>query len=546
MARSDEQLVASRRSAAICGTDRCAGNFARSSSMADLKAGSRTLKADYSSDLRRVLPSVSNLRNLAHNQDINARNTGLTQANPTSAMPQQRHHVASNLQAEHTYNEKKLRRKFRYRSYQDLHILSLYQEKISTGSLRSFARTGPISDGSDGPSSASSSDSGSSRTSSPAPKTPIDQRPQNEAENAKMRRAHARQVHVIEQRPGPEFAEDEDHGEEEIIQMRTTVLDRPGKPRLIQIHRPRHSDQSLQQNIHHEIKIDASSPTTPVRDQHEISSFSPYDTPTSSTPFSDLSRTASEATPVPRKQPRLSIETQLLRFQSPPLTPVQRLSADSTGTTFSTDERRRKTLADPFGSPLSHDSHAFARTSPPGLTRSSTRGTRSISERSQHSHIYSQDTYDWKLDHAISLTTKAIEAHATRSFDLDSSILGSFRTNRLSNDSDSLLMSKLNKVFPHSSHSSLITSRYPHRPGWVQSTSIRASDKFQSAVQIQLHHSRRPGALGPYKRARGGQRLGQEARGNTRFKFTREHYETTRAEDDAYERSKQRYHHCKY
>ena len=237
--------------------------------------------------------------------------------------------------------------------------------------------------------------------------------------------------------------------------MRTTVLDRPGKPRLIQIHRPRHSDQSLQQNIHQEIKIDATSPTTPVRDQHEISSFSPYDTPTSSTPFSDLSRTASEATPVPRKQPRLSIQTQFLRFQSPSLTPVQRLSADSTGTTFSTDERCRKTLADPFGSPLSHDSYTYARTSPPGLTRSSTRGTRSISERSQHSHIYSQDTYDWKLDRAISLTTKAIEAHATRSFDLDSSILGSFRTNRLSNDSDSLLMSKLNKVFPHSSHSSL-------------------------------------------------------------------------------------------
>ena len=225
MARSDEQLLASRRSAAVCGTDRCDGDFARSSSMADLKAGSRTLKADYSSDLRRVLPSVSNLRNLAHNQDINARNTGLTQTNPMSAMPQQSHLVASNLQDEHTYNEKKLRRKFRYRSYQDLHILSLYQENISTGSLRSFARTGPISDGSDEPSSASSSDSGSSRTSSPAPKTPIDQRPQNEAENAKVRRAHARQVHVIEQRQGPEFAEDEDHGEEEIIQV--IVLDLP-------------------------------------------------------------------------------------------------------------------------------------------------------------------------------------------------------------------------------------------------------------------------------------------------------------------------------
>lgn len=233
------------------------------------------------------------------------------------------------------------------------------------------------------------------------------------------------------------------------------MLDRPGKPRLIQIHRPRHSDQAFKQDIHHEIKIDTSSPTTPVRDQYEISSFSPYDTPTSGTPFSDLSRTASEATPVPRKQPRLSIKTQFPMFQSPPLTPIQRLSVDSTGTTFSTDERRRKTSADPFGGPLSHDSHTFARTSPPGLTRSSTKGTRSISERSQHSHIYSQDTYDWKLDRAISLTTKAIEAHATRSFDLDSSILGLFRTNGLSNGSDSLLMSKLNQVFPHSSHSSL-------------------------------------------------------------------------------------------
>jgi len=237
--------------------------------------------------------------------------------------------------------------------------------------------------------------------------------------------------------------------------MQATVLDRPGKPKLIQIHRPRRSDQSPKQSLLPGTQMDESPPTTPVRDQHEVSSFSPYDTPASGTPFSDLSRTASEATPVPRKQPRLSVSTQFPMFQSPPLTPIRRLSNDSTGTTFSTDERRRKSLADAFGRPLSIGSNTLSRESPPGLTRSSTRETSNISARSHHSRISSQDTYDWKLDRAISLTTKAIEAHATRSFSLDSSLLPSFRTNKWSNDSHSLLMSNLNKIFPHSSHSSL-------------------------------------------------------------------------------------------
>lgn len=235
--------------------------------------------------------------------------------------------------------------------------------------------------------------------------------------------------------------------------MQATVLSRPAKPRLIQIHRPRRSDQSLKQIIHHE--LNPPGPTTPVRNQHEISSFSPDDSPASSTPFSDLSRTASEATPVPRKQPQLSVQTQLSVFQSRPLTPIQRLSAGSTGTTFSTDERQRKRLADPFDSPLSYNSSSCAHSSPPELTRSSTRETRSISERSQHSHIYSQDTYDWKLDCAISSTTKAIEAHASQTFNLDSIELSAFRTNRLGNSSDSFLVSSLNKIFAHSSHSSL-------------------------------------------------------------------------------------------
>lgn len=227
MSRSDEQLAASRRSAAVYGTDRRVGEFPRSVSIADLKAGSRNRKAECGSDLRRVLPSVTNLRNLALNQDADARIAERSQTHPAPALFHQRRYVASNLHDEHIYNEKRLRRKFHWKSYQDLHILSMYQEdNPSVESLTSIGQKAPSSIEPNDPSSASCSDSSSSRGSSPAPKTPVDQRPPHEAEDAKVRRAHARQVQLIEQRQDQEQAVDEIDGEEEegIIQVMFEVL----------------------------------------------------------------------------------------------------------------------------------------------------------------------------------------------------------------------------------------------------------------------------------------------------------------------------------
>lgn len=220
MSRSDEQLAVSRQSAATYGTDRRVGEFPRSLSIADLKTGSRSRKAECGSDLRRVLSSVTNLRNPANSQDVDAGDAEHSQAHPAPAVFHRRRYVASNLHDEHIYIEKRQRRKFHYKSYQDLHILNLYKERnTSSGSLASTRETEQFSVEANDPLSASCSDSSSSRASSPAPRTPTDQRTPNEAKNAKLRRAHARQVQFIEQRQEHEQAEDEDEGEEELIQV---------------------------------------------------------------------------------------------------------------------------------------------------------------------------------------------------------------------------------------------------------------------------------------------------------------------------------------
>ena len=231
MSRSHEQLEVPRRIAAIYGSDRHLGDFPRSISMADFKAGPRTRRAQYGLGLHRVLPSVPDLRNLAHSQEGNARNTEYSLAHPPPIMFHQRRYAASNLPDERDFqecnhDEKRLRRKFRYESYQDLHILSMYQDDSTyLRSLTSTRHTDPLPAELNDPLSASYSDSGSSRSSSPAPQTPIDQRPLNETENEKRRFVHAKRLQLVEQRhiynATEDEVEDEVEGEveEDIIQV---------------------------------------------------------------------------------------------------------------------------------------------------------------------------------------------------------------------------------------------------------------------------------------------------------------------------------------
>jgi len=232
MSRSDEQLVASRRNAAVYGINPRTGECARSTSIADLSAGSQTRKADCGSDLRRVLPSVSNLRYLAHSQDDDARNAErLRLPTVAPAMSHQKSYLPPYLHDEHDYHEKKLRRKFHYKSYQDLRVLDIYQENASGASLKSVAHTGRISDESEDLMSTSCSDSSSSsssRTSSPAPRTPIDPRPQNELGDSKSRRAQARQVQIIEHRQEQEQVEVGEEAEE-MIQVNNKFCQIVGK-----------------------------------------------------------------------------------------------------------------------------------------------------------------------------------------------------------------------------------------------------------------------------------------------------------------------------
>lgn len=232
--------------------------------------------------------------------------------------------------------------------------------------------------------------------------------------------------------------------------MQATVLTVPGKPRLIQIHRPQLSSHSLERNISN---VTVSRPSTPTRHRPEVSTFSPYDTPASGTPFSDLSRTASEATPTPKHHPRLTVNTNMAVMQQRTFSePQTHISSERTKS--SARSRQTPRLADPFGSPLSRDTSGYSDTSslwagsPPPLSRSSTKITSSTSDRSILSRMQMEEEYQQSLASTISNTSKAADISATRGFDLSSWELRPFRTSRLGAVADGIMLSSLRRIFP--------------------------------------------------------------------------------------------------
>lgn len=237
----------------------------------------------------------------------------------------------------------------------------------------------------------------------------------------------------------------------------------PGKPKLVQIQRPTSSSNSRKEIFSPSQHSNVSQPSTPVCNQPEVSLFSPYDTPVTGTPFSDVSTVTSPITPTPQNHPNLSLQTNLSMFQKQPVTPRRRISPQSDVTMFSTDQRRMKSLADPFRSPLSHRSSyiscgsSYIDESPPELTRSSTLDNRSLCDYSIMNQVALQEKYLHSMNKAISSTAKALDAIAIHNFGLTHPELSSFRSDSLRSSIDNILLSSLQKVFPQASSSSLST-----------------------------------------------------------------------------------------
>lgn len=190
--------------------------FHRSASTADLQVGKSMQNFESSRvDLRRTPQSTYDLRACAQHKEQNDRYGECLHAYSGQDTHLQPWPSKPDDQTE--YEQRRLRRKFQYKSYQDLHILSMYQENGSLLSLNSIRQ--PQSATIESSSEASGSTE-SSPQSSPRPRTPADDpitdrtfwARDDEVGKHRLRRSDARQVHVIE------HDIDNDEGENEIVQ----------------------------------------------------------------------------------------------------------------------------------------------------------------------------------------------------------------------------------------------------------------------------------------------------------------------------------------
>lgn len=241
--------------------------------------------------------------------------------------------------------------------------------------------------------------------------------------------------------------------------MQATVLTVPGRPRLIQIHRPQYSDLA-QMDVGSAPAL--SEPSTPMRCKHEASKFSPYDTPASEITAGSASRTVSEATPIARIHNVLAMRTDPAKPRQPQVTPPKRRSS-ALRNKENEGQHSPKQLGDPFGSPVSQSPKnraaglSLTHERRPTLTRSFTQDTISGSGNSTLNHMRQQESYDTALNSAISSTIKAFDAMAFDGFYLHSPELSPFRTERLGSSIDTMLITNLRKIFPQGSQSALST-----------------------------------------------------------------------------------------
>lgn len=192
----------------------------RSVSIADLKSSSNVCEPPLNYPTIRVAPSFSSLRSLARSNVSSEHNSNLLGSDLVVNTHAKRHATLCPTNFPQ-FEEKRLRRKVHYKSYQDLHILSMYQEPSPAAEISPTESTSSASTmfESENESSINSSDGGSSRQPSPTPKTPIDTDSFHELkvdENVKEdyhHRLNTRQVHVIEHRHEDRYVQDEEDGE---------------------------------------------------------------------------------------------------------------------------------------------------------------------------------------------------------------------------------------------------------------------------------------------------------------------------------------------
>lgn len=454
--------------------------FYRSASIADLQAGKRMQNFESNrTGLRRAPRSIYDLRTCAEQQGQTARSGQHLQLQPTQK-PHLQHWLPTPT-GQTEYEQRRTRRKFQYKSYQDLHILSMYQENGSLLSLNSIRQpqSATIESGSE-----ASASNESSPQSSPRPQTPVDSHftcqtswnKDTRADQERLRRIDARQVHVIE------HDLEADESEDEIVstfpdiyvlqltrlQKQATVLIGPGKPRLIQIHRPIRPCNSPALR-HHNNHSSGLEPVTPTHGREESASlFSSCSTSTSCDAcFSNISTptTTDKRIPTARRQfkeiPHSNMHT------STGSIPPRKLSVSSGSTILSLNGHNEPYFTDPFGDHWSQTSSiqscntSILDDGSPHAIRAATESKQFLTTKTELPAVepHQAELHYQSLISAIRSTDEALDALASRKFDLTSPILTCFRQNPPSAKSyttaDYVLIAHLNKIFSQSSLSSL-------------------------------------------------------------------------------------------
>lgn len=180
----------------------------RSISIADMQAGSKHSVEQFAPSFRSSPPSIDYLGNHAHVQSGSQPLSERSQSQLLLPNDYQHQQASLTPNSSFTSDEKKLRRRIHYKSYQDLHILSMYQEKPSMKRSDSTGSSASTTFEPDDESSNGSLYSEGSEELSPLPVTPIDDVPLAEDaspevklllnDDLKKQRSNARQVHVIE------------------------------------------------------------------------------------------------------------------------------------------------------------------------------------------------------------------------------------------------------------------------------------------------------------------------------------------------------------
>lgn len=236
-------------------SDPRSSTFHRSASTADLQTEKRMQNSETNQiHLRRAPQSIHDLRAHATHSDLYVPNDQQRTTDSTASPHPQNWLRSPDDRTQ--YEQRRLRRKFHYKSYQDLHILSMYQENGSLLSLNSIRQ--PQSASIESASEASESTDNSPQ-SSPRPQTPADTHliyreswgEPTKIDEQRLRRLDARQVQVIE------HDLEADESENEVVRIFPSVIllypadilpetsDRAYRPRQTQTHPDLPSDTSV-------------------------------------------------------------------------------------------------------------------------------------------------------------------------------------------------------------------------------------------------------------------------------------------------------------